>query len=165
MHWSTIVVAAVLTLSPALASAQDVKDITLRGCVVRGVEKDTFAMTNVTEVTKSGLSTIPSASQGQRVILWFNDQDEFKEHVGEMIEVKGEMGEIKETEIELKPGSQKDGGLVAEFDGPGGDVKVSNDVIGSAIGTAGRNSDDKKEIKAFLVKVDVKDVKRIENCK
>jgi hypothetical protein len=150
----------VLALSPALASAEDVKDITLRGCVVRGVEKDTFALTRVTEVQKNGLSTIPSASQGHRVVFWFNKDDDFKKHVAEMVEVKGEMGEIKESEIELKPGKQKDGGLVAEFEGPGKDVKVPNDVIGTAIGTAGDVS--KKDIKVFLIKVDVDDVKRVD---
>ena len=138
----------------------------MRGCVVRGVEKDTFALSSVSEVTKNGLSTIPSASQGHRVIFWFNKDDKFKDHVGELIEVKGEMGEIKETEIELKAGKQKDGGLVAEFQGPGKDVKISNDVIGSEIGTAGRTEADngKKELKAFLIKVDVDEVKRISNC-
>lgn len=166
MNWSVIAAATVLALAPTLASAEDVKDITLRGCVVRGVEKDTFAITNVTEIKKDGLSTIPSSTQGHRVILWFNNDGKFKEHVGELIEVKGEMGEIKETEIELKAGKQKDGGLVAEFEGPGKDVKVSNDVIGSEIGTAGRTEGDKgkKDLKAFLVKVDVDDVKRISNC-
>jgi len=165
MKWSAI--AAVLLLaSPALASAEDVKDVTLRGCVVRGVDKDTFALSSVSEVMKNGLSTIPSASQGHRVIFWFNKDDKFKDHVGELIEVKGEMGEIKETEIELKAGKQKDGGLVAEFQGPGKDVKISNDVIGSEIGTAGRTEADngKKELKAFLIKVDVDEVKRISNC-
>jgi hypothetical protein len=165
MNWSVIAAAAIFALAPALASAEDVKDITIRGCVVRGVEKDTFAITNVTEVRKDGLSTIPSATQGRRVILWFNKDDKFKEHVGELIEVKGEMGEVKETEIELKAGKQKDGGLVAEFEGPGKDVKVSNDVIGTEIGTAGRtDADGKKDLKAFLVKVDVDEVKRISNC-
>jgi len=165
MNWSVFAAAAILTLSPALASAEDVKDITLRGCVIRGVEKDTFAMNRVTEVTKNGLSTIPSATNGHRVVFWFNKDANFKDHVGEMIEVKGEMGEIKESEIELKAGKQKDGGLVAEFEGPGKDVKVSNDAIGSSIGTAGRTDADKgKDLKVFLIKVDVDDVKRIENC-
>ena len=166
MNWSAFAAVSLLALSPALASAADVKDITLRGCVVRGVDKDTFALSSVSEVTKNGLSTIPSASQGHRVIFWFNKDDKFKDHVGELIEVKGEMGEIKETEIELKAGKQKDGGLVAEFQGPGKDVKISNDVIGSEIGTAGRTEADngKKELKAFLIKVDVDEVKRISNC-
>ena len=166
MKWSAIAAVSFLALSPALASAEDVKDITLRGCVVRGVDKDTFALSSVSEVTKNGLSTIPSASQGHRVIFWFNKDDKFKDHVGELIEVKGEMGEIKESEIELKAGKQKDGGLVAEFEGPGKDVKISNDVIGSEIGTAGRTEADNgnKNLKAFLIKVDVDDVKRISNC-
>jgi hypothetical protein len=166
MNWSAFAAASILALSPALASAEDVKDITLRGCVVRGVEKDTFALTNVSEISKNGLSTIPSASQGHRVLFWFNKDDKFKEHVGELIEVKGEMGEIKESEIELKAGKQQDGGLVAEFQGPGKDVKVPNDVIGSEIGTAGRTEADngKKDLKAFLIKVDVDEVKRISNC-
>jgi hypothetical protein len=167
MNWSAFAAVSLLAVSPALASAEDVKDITLRGCVVRGIDKDTFALNSVSEVTKNGLSTIPSASQGHRVIFWFNKDDKFKDHVGELIEVKGEMGEIKESEIELKAGKQKDGGLVAEFEGPGGkDVKVSNDVIGSEIGTAGRTEADngKKDLKAFLIKVDVDEVKRISNC-
>jgi hypothetical protein len=164
MKGSLLAAAAMLMLSPALASAEDVKDITLRGCVVRGVDRDTFALTTVTEVMKNGLSTIPTATHGHRVVFWFDKDDDFKDHIGEMVEVKGEMGEIKESEIELKAGKQKDGGLVAEFEGPGKDVKVPNEVIGGAIGTAGQTAadNDPKSLKAFLIKVDVDDVKRVD---
>jgi hypothetical protein len=168
MNWTAIAAATIVTLAPALASAEDVKDLTVRGCVVRGVDKDTFALTNVTEVMKNGLSTIPTASQGHRVILWFNKDDDFKDHVAEMVEVKGKMGEIKESEVELKAGKQKDGGLVAEFEGPGKNVKVPNDALGDSIGTAGRTDTDKdkKDLKVFLIKVNIDDIKRVDgNCR
>ena len=57
---------------------------------------------------------------------------------------------------------RNDGGLIAEFEGPGEDVKVANSAVAGAIGTSGRSEAEKDDIKTMLVKVDVKDVKAID---
>jgi hypothetical protein len=51
------------------------------------------------------------------------------------------------------PRSIKTGGLVVEFEGPGKDVKGSNNVVGPPLGTAGRVQPETNDIKAFLVRV------------
>jgi hypothetical protein len=162
MKWTYLIAVLTVALVPSRAFAEDT-DITLRGCVVRGLDKDTFALTQVSEVTKDDRSAIPPVAHGRRVVFWLDKDDKFKEHVAEMVEVKGKIEESKESEIELKPGHEKDGGLIAEFEGPGKDVRVPNSVIGDAIGTTGRTDADKKEdIKTWLLKVKVDDVKRVD---
>ena len=52
-------------------------------------------------------------------------------------------------------GEAKDGGLLVEFEGPGKDVRVSNTVVGGAVGTGGRATPEKTDIKTMLVKVNV----------
>jgi len=49
---------------------------------------------------------------------------------------------------------------VAEFEGPGRDVKASSDVVGQALGTTGR-AEDKKDLQTFLVKVKVDSVRPV----
>jgi len=83
-----------------------------------------------------------------------------------MVEVRGTFDGLKESEIEMKAGRQRDGGLVVEFEGPGPDVKVPNAQVGAAIGTAGRTEPEKDDIKTYLAIVDVKQVRVISGtCK
>ena len=61
--------------------------------------------------------------------------------------------------MEFKAGHQKDGSLVAEFEGPGRDVKAPNSVVGPALGTSGRVASEKDDVQTFLVKVKVESVR------
>jgi hypothetical protein len=163
MKWSNMLAAFVMVLLTALtASAQVVakRDITLRGCVVPGVEKDSFVITQTKEVTKDDQSAIPATMNGRHIIFWLNDSDELKDHVGRMVEVKGEIQGIEESEIEFKAGSHKDGGLIVEFEGPGDDVKVASEALGGAVGTSG--TADGKNLKTFVIRIDVEDVDQVE---
>jgi hypothetical protein len=82
MKWPIVV--AALILMPAIGRpAAEGKDITLRGCVVSGLDKDTFVLSNVSEVTKNGASTIPPMAHGRRVVFWLDKDDDFNEHVGQ----------------------------------------------------------------------------------
>lgn len=161
MKRSLLAVSFAVALAPVLAAHHD---ITLRGCVVPGLDKDTYVMTQVSEVVPAGGSALPAAVQGRRVVFWLTDDKDVRKQVGNMVEVTGEVAhDAKESEIELKAGPYKDGGLIVEFAGPGKDVRVPNETVGAAIGTSGRTDADKgKDIKTFLVKVDVDDVKKID---
>jgi hypothetical protein len=162
MKWSAIAGALVIAAAP-LAAQQPASGpgqaaggtITLRGCVRAGVEKDTVLMTDVVEVAGAGRSAMPTEAHGRKVLFWLDREEPLKAHVGHMVEVTGTQGQLEKSEVELKAGRQKDGGLVAEFEGPGRDVKASNEVVGQALGTAGRVGSEKADVQTFLVKVKV----------
>jgi hypothetical protein len=151
--------AFVAALAPMLAAHHD---ITLRGCVTPGVDKDSFVLTQVSEVEPPDGSAIPADARGRRVVFWLTDDKELRKHAAQMVEVRGEVAhEAEESEIEVKAGPGKDGGLIVEFEGPGKDVTASNAAVGDAIGTSGR-TEPGKDIKTLLIKVDVDEVKQVE---
>ena len=160
-------VAAPLTLSAQSSSAATgagagSTSITLRGCVVPGADKGTYVLTHVTEVPPAGRSAMPETAHGRRVVFWLDKHDELLKHANHAVEVTGKLDGAEESEIELKNGDRKDGGLLAEFEGPGKDVRVPNETVGRAIGTTGRASSDKSDVKTMLLKVKVADVKAID---
>lgn len=165
MKWSGL--AAALLLSAAPIAAQQAprsapassEKITLQGCVRPALDKGQVLVTDVTEITNAGQSAIPAEAHGRKVIFWLDRDDALKPHVGHMVEVTGTKGKIENSEVELKEGRQKDGSLVVEFEGPGKDVKASNDVVGQPLGTSGRVTPEKNDIKTFLVHVKVDNVR------
>jgi hypothetical protein len=165
MKKSLMAAALALAAAPLGAWAQDSapkpsepREITLRGCVVPGLDKDTFVLTHVTEVPPASGSVMPATAHGQRVVFWLDEKDDLLKHANSAVEVRGTFDGFEESEIELKAGSHPDGGLIAEFEGPGKDVRVANQTVAGAIGTSGRTEPEKDDIKTMLVKVDVKDV-------
>lgn len=163
MRRTSIAIALLLAAAP-LASAQSgsSKEVTLHGCVIAGETPGTYAMTNVVETPgANGTAVMPEVAHGRRVLFWLKNDDNVKKHIGRMVEVRGTFDGLKESEIEMKAGRQRDGGLVVEFEGPGRDVKVPNAEVGAAIGTAGRTEAEKNDIKTYLAMVDVKQVRVI----
>ena len=144
------------------AKVSDSNEITLRGCVVPGQAKDTFVLTHVTEVAPAAGSAMPADAHGRKVVFWLDEKDNILKHANHGVEVKGKIEGFKDSEIELKAGPHPEGGLVAEFEGPGKDVRVANNEVAGAIGTSGRTASEKNDIKTMLVKVDVKDVKAVD---
>jgi hypothetical protein len=167
----SITLAMMLALAPAVTAAQaqssnagtnaKQQEVTLEGCVVPGVDKNTAALKTVTEIAEPGHSVMPAEAHGRRVVFWLTPDDQIVQHVGQMVQVRGVTSKIEKSEIELKPGHQASGGTVVEFEGPGKDVKVSNDAIGDAIGTSGKKAGD-KDVPTFLIRVNVNDVKQLE---
>jgi hypothetical protein len=150
----------VLVLAPVLVAHHD---ITLRGCVVPGLDKDTYVMTHVTEVAPASGSAMPAAAHGRRVLFWLSDDKAVKTLAGNMVEVRGDVAhELQESEIELKAGPHEDGGLIVEFEGPGKDVRAPSATVGAAIGTSGLS--DGKDIKTFLIKVNVDEAKKVDGA-
>jgi hypothetical protein len=145
------------------STAQAEKTIVLRGCVVPGANKEGYVLTHLSEVTSPGQSAMPAEAHGRRVVFWLDKRDEMLEHANKAVSVTGKIEGVENSEIELKNGPAKDGGLLAEFEGPGKDVKVPNSVVGNAVGTAGRATPEKNDIKTMLVKVKVGAIQETSN--
>ena len=171
MKWSAVAAALVMSAMPLAAQQPQQRasqttgvnggKITLHGCVRPGIDKDTVLMTDVIEVTDAGQSALPADAHGRKVLFWLDRDEALKAHVGDMVQLTGVQGGLEKSEIELKPGRQKGGGLVAEFEGPGRNVKAPNDIVGPAIGTSGRVAAEKNDVPTFLVKVKVDNVRAV----
>jgi len=166
MKWSGVAAALLLSAAPVAAQqaptpspAASSGRITLQGCVRPALDKDQVIVTDVTEVTNGAQSAMPTEAHGRKVLFWLDRDDALKPHVGHMVEVTGTPGAIEKSEAELKAGRQKDGGLAVEFEGTGKDVKASNDVVGQPLGTSGRVTPEKNDVKTFLLHVKVDNVR------
>lgn len=173
MKTTGLVLAAALAAIPATTLAQqqhdqhqpaagDSKQITLRGCVVPGLDKGTYVLTQVTEMPQAGRSAIPATAHGRRVVFWLDKDADLLKYANSAVQVSGEITGAEESEIELKNGDKKDGGLLAEFEGPGEDIKVPNAAVAGAIGTSGRTDAEKNDIKTILMKVKVDNVQAVD---
>jgi hypothetical protein len=169
MSRSLIALAMVLATAPLAAASQDAsstrKEITFHGCVMPGVDRDTYVITQVMEIPGPGGSTMPEVAHGRRVLFWLHKDDDVKKHVGHMVEVRGSFRDLEKSEIELKPGTQKQGGLIVEFEGPGRDVRASNSTVGGAVGTAGRAVPERNDVPTWLAHIDVTEVKAMGDCR
>ena len=162
MQRSILAVALALATMPfaAVSTAQAQKhEITLHGCVMPGETRDTYCMSNVMEVPGPGGSTMPEVAHGRRVLYWLRNDGDVRKHMNRMVEVRGEFAKLEKSEIELKTGRQKDGGLLVEFEGPGKDVLAPNATVGAAIGTAGRTAPEKDDVPTYLAHVNVRSVR------
>jgi hypothetical protein len=168
MSRSLIALAIVLAAVPLAAASQTAnsteKKITFHGCVMPGTEKDTYVITQVMEIPGPGGATMPEVAHGRRVLFWLHRDDDVKKHVGHMVEVRGHFRDLEKSELELKPGTQKDGGLIVEFEGPGKDVRASNSTVGAAVGTTGRVAPERNDVPTYLAHINVEEVKMAGEC-
>jgi len=171
MKWSGLILAVACAVAPLTAAPQkdagssspsSAQNITLRGCVIPGEDKGTYVLTRVTEVPQAGRSAIPATAHGRRVVFWLDKDAELLKHANHAVEVTGVLNGVEESEIELKSGTRKDGGLMAEFEGPGKDVRVPNEAVASAVGTTGRAVPESRDIKTILMKVRVTGVQAVD---
>ena len=169
MSRSLIAFAMVLAVVPAASASQQAtstkRQMTFHGCVMPGADKSTYVMTDVMAVPGPGGATMPEVAHGRRVLFWLHNDDAVKNHIGHMVEVRGEFRDLEKSEIELKAGPQNEGGLVVEFEGPGKDVRVPNSAVGAAVGTAGRTVPEKNDVPTYLAHINVEDVKVMGECK
>ena len=162
MKWSTVAAATLLMVMPFLfsstAAAKDDKNITLRGCVQQGAKKGHYVLTRFSQVPPAGEAAMPKYAHGKRVFFWLEDLPKLDKHFSRMVEVKGEIISMKESESDPK---MQDGQFVVEFEGPGRDVDLTGDQAREVVGTSGLT-----KMKTLLVRVDVDDVKEISgSCK
>jgi hypothetical protein len=106
---------------PAVVVHDD--DITIRGCVSR-VDPGNIGSASMLVWTRGDimLSNATAPQPGQltdRVFYWLDDDEDLSKHVGQMIEVKGDLGDFQKgeveidrkgdfTEVELKLGDKKE---------------------------------------------------------
>lgn len=97
-------------------------DITLRGCVSRAQPGDPATAPMLVWTRGDIMLGNATAQAGQltdRVFYWLDDDEDLAEHVGQLVEVKGDLGDFKKgeveidregdfTEIELKLGDKKE---------------------------------------------------------
>jgi hypothetical protein len=169
MKWSAITLAVFLASGSALsaqstppAAPRQGDPLVLRGCVAAGAALGTYVMSNVYEVGSDGVEKAP-ARLVNPILYWFKDASNLQPHVGRMVEVSGSIDGLEQSEIELKAGSQKDGSLVVEVEGPGRDVRAAAGTLAGATGTTG-TTPQKNDIKATLVRVTMGHVKSIEGA-
>ena len=124
--------------------------VTLQGCVVAGEGNDTDVFTGVKEwpIGKS-----PNGVYGPRH-YWFDmGPYDFSVFVGQTIQLKGPITELKESEIEREPGGWHGGSSVA-VELPGRDVRTTP-------GNAGVGMDrrtDRADVKITLLKLKIEEL-------
>jgi len=153
--------AAIVSLSAglSLANAQGNVDgqkydkgaiVTLQGCVVAGEGKGTYVFTGVKE-WPIGMS--PNGIYGPRH-YWFDmGPYDFSVFVGQTIQLKGPITELKESEIEREPGGWHGGASVA-VELPGRDVRTTPGNAGVGSG----NRFDRTDVKITLLKLKVEEL-------
>jgi hypothetical protein len=82
-------------------------DVTIRGCVMPAGKSGLTAQQVV--VWSRGdmmLSNVMTAGEGdvlkQQVFYWLDEDEDLTKHVGQMVEVEGDLGDFKKGEIEVK---------------------------------------------------------------
>lgn len=157
--------AAFIAATMVLALGQSApRDITLHGCVTPAQDPGTYFLSSVTHVTDPNGGQIPEMAHGRRVFFWLDNDEDVRKNMGRMVEVRGRFSAIEESEAELKAGRHKDGGLIVEFEGPGKDVRAPDGAAGVSVGTAGRVTPERNDVKTYLMRVDVKSVKATGSC-
>jgi hypothetical protein len=170
MNWSGIAAIAALVMMSNPAAAQDgsrtdpnVRTLTLSGCVKAGIDAGTFMMLDVTQVPRPDSATVPETAHGRRVLFWLDADDKIASLAGRVVEVTGRVTEVTESEVELKAGAHKEGGLLVELEGPGKDVRVPATGAGT-IGASGGSEPEKNDLKTMLIRVHVEQVERTGFC-
>lgn len=84
-------------------------DITIRGCVGRvspgaGLTQPTLVWTR-SDIMLSNAMSVQAGAQSalaDRVFYWLEDEDDLTKYIGQQVEIKGDLGDFKKGEIELK---------------------------------------------------------------
>jgi hypothetical protein len=89
---------------PSVAVRGD--DITIRGCVSRAQPgRGSFGPAPLLwtrgDIMLNNASAINAAQLTDRVFYWLDDDEDLAKHVGQMVEVKGDLGDFKKGEVEI----------------------------------------------------------------
>jgi hypothetical protein len=131
--------------------------IGVRGCVKPGIDSGTVVLNQVLEVGPDGIARPPVPRGLPTAVYSFNDATRLLPLVGRMVEVRGRIKDIKDSEIEIKPGPDSDETPIAEIQRPGKDVKAALEDVPVAVGTSGTNT----RIKTVVLEIDVDRVTQI----
>ena len=88
---------------PAVAVRGD--DITIRGCVGRAqpgtATNAPMLVWTRGDIMLSNASAIGAAQSTGRVFYWLEDDEDLSKHVGQMIEVEGDLGDFQKGEVDI----------------------------------------------------------------
>ena len=151
----------------------DGDDITMRGCVTAASAQlqmpfETLMWSRGGILTAgAGIADAPSGARMEelagRVLYWI-DEDDLAKHVGKMVEIRGELEDLEEGELEI----DRDGDFTEvrlKLDGKEEKIRVPSSWLAPP-GVAARDldKDDDREIEIATRKVDLKDVKVLGSC-
>ena len=102
--------AASLSVTTLAAAGQqsvvvDDDEITIRGCVGQATPgsraDDRMLVWTRGDIMLSNPSALRSGQLAERVFYWLDDDEDLSKHVGQMIEVKGDLGDFEKGEVEF----------------------------------------------------------------
>ena len=136
-------------------------EIGIRGCVRPGIESGTVVLDEVLEIGSDGVARRPVPPGLPMAIYSLRDARPLLRYVGRTVEIRGRIREIRDSEIKLKPGPQKDGSLIAEIKMPGQDVKATLDEVPLPVGTSGTDA----PVKTVVLQMDIDSVNALGGCR
>ena len=157
----TVALGIAATSGAAVAAAD--ADITVTGCIVRGDEGGFLvADLGANTTTASPPATIGTTGKAARVLYLLKNDDNWKEHAGNRVELTGEIeGEVEEGKIEVE---RKDAGVQVQIEADGKKVRAVLPKWTSAVVSDQPVTDKETETKYLVHKLDVKKVKMIGSC-
>jgi hypothetical protein len=141
--------------------------ITLRGCVTKTggqVPAQSMLVWSRGDILLAGAATaspaapspVGTAGIAGRVFYWLEDEDDLSKHIGQEVEVKGDLEDFEEGEVEIRrQGDFTE--IELDFDGKEEKLRVPSAWLGGP--------DDDKEFKVIGRRIDVNDVKIIGACR
>ena len=99
----SVATAAAASQQPAVTVRGD--DITIRGCVSR-VQPGSFGTAPMLvwsrgDIMLGNASALNAAQLTDRVFYWLDDDEDLAKHIGQSVEVKGDLGDFKKGEVEI----------------------------------------------------------------
>jgi hypothetical protein len=151
--WMRFIGAAALAIM-ATAGAAAAKDpeIKVTGCIVNG-EDGGFLVAD---------RTAQASNASGRVLYLLKDDDDWKAHAGQRVELKGEIeGDVEEGEIEIE---RKDTGVEIEIKSDGKTVKAMLPASMAGVVSGRPLTEGEVDLKYLVHKLDVKDIKHLGIC-
>jgi len=152
------------TLPSVAARGPEDKDVTLKGCLVKGDGDAGYLLTNAPaepDWQRSGESKIEPSTVGttggfESVFYWLDGDSDLKTNIGHQVEVRGDIkGDLKDGEIKL---DRKDNWTEMRVKSDGRTMKAN--VPNASLYPAPRKDDDRK-VRVLVRKVDVEHVKML----
>ncbi len=127
MHWQATCLSLVLVV-PTLVQSQSLqstdRNVTLTACVQSGSHG---SVSNLSQIKLIALESVPH--EAHRVMVWFDKNlDGFRDRVGQMVEIRGTIKEVLETD----PGLKASDGVFANVDVPPAQLAASTSTVRSA---------------------------------
>jgi hypothetical protein len=175
VHERAVCVAVAAIAATASVAAQqptvtiDDDDITIRGCVRRVDLRAQVSPAMLVWSRGDIMMAVAAATSGDaskavgtggvagRVFYWLEDDEDLSKHVGQLVEVKGELEDFQKGEIEI----ERDGDFTEielDFDGKEEKARIPT----SWLGPTASNKDQEFDIVAR--KIDVEDVRVLGAC-